>query len=69
MLSSVAPPIKYEMNATFNFATHALSGYITRTNFPSYQVFLDNQRIYTHAEVGGPAGLYFSGTDSLGPNF
>jgi RHS repeat-associated protein len=71
MLSSIAPSIQYNLNATINFGTHALSGSITRTAFPSYQVFLDNKSIYTHAEVGGPGFLYhvFSGTDSLGPSF
>jgi hypothetical protein len=53
-----APPISYNASISFNFNNGTFAGGVTRTNFPSFQIFVDGKPIYSSTEVGTPTNLY-----------
>ena len=53
-----APPISYDTSISINFNNGTYAGGVTRTNFPSFQIFVDGKPIYSSTEVGTPTNLY-----------
>jgi hypothetical protein len=55
-----APPITYNTSISINFNNGTYAGSLTRTDFPSFQIFVDGKPIYSSTEVGTPTNLYNS---------
>ena len=53
-----APPITYNTSVSINFDNGTYAGSVTRTDFPSFQIFVDGRPIYNSTEVGTPLNLY-----------
>jgi hypothetical protein len=53
-----APPITYNTSVSINFNNGTYAGSVTRTDFPSFQIFVDGRPIYNSTEVGTPTNLY-----------
>ena len=45
--------VRYDLKAAINVDTHRIQGTFNRTDFPSFQIFVDGHRVYTHTEAGG----------------
>jgi hypothetical protein len=44
---------------SINFNTDSFAGSFTRTDFPSFQIFIDNVNVYNYKEVGTAGNLFF----------
>jgi RHS repeat-associated protein len=64
-----APPISYSLNANINWATRHISGSMYRTQYPSFQVFLDGKSVYRAQESKHFTDLKFHTTDTLNAEF
>ena len=52
-----SPPITYNVSLSINFNTGDYAGSLTRTDFPSFQIFVDGSPIYESTETGTPFNL------------
>ena len=65
-----SPPIQYQVSIVIDFNKGTFVGGVNRTDFPSFQLFIDNKNIYNHVEVGTPLNLtnktadFVKGTDA-----
>lgn len=64
-----APPIQYHLTLSIDFNKRDFAGSFTRTDFPSYQIFIDDDDIYDHKEIGNALNLYHHSFDSLSGTF
>jgi hypothetical protein len=64
-----APPIQYHLMLSINFNTDSFAGSFTRTDFPSFQIFIDDENIYNYKEVGNALNLRHHYMDFLSGTF
>ena len=53
-----APPISYTVVLSINAQSGNIVGDITHTQFPSFEVFVNDHPVYSSIEIGIPANLY-----------
>jgi RHS repeat-associated protein len=65
ILLGTAPPAAYNLSLSLDFNSSNYVGSITRTDYPSFQVFLDGRNIYNYQAMGDPSDLFNQTIDMI----
>jgi RHS repeat-associated protein len=69
VFGGLAPPISYALNAKLNFGTDNIDGSFYRTQYPSFQAFVDGKSVYMGPEAKSASQLSDHTTDSFSSSF